>query len=82
MDPVERGRQAKRLLGDDVFQAAENEARSDIMEMWEHGETVEDREAAHGRLSGLGAIRTVLERYAAEVDVFEATQPVDEEITD
>lgn len=82
MDAIERGRQARRLLADEVLLEAFEEAREDTIEGWENAELLEHRESYHGQMRGLTAIREVLERYAAEVEHFEATNPpVNEETT-
>jgi len=78
VDHVERGRQAKRLLADDVLLEAFEEAREDTVEGWEHADLLEHRESYHGQMRGLKAVWEVLERYAAEVDVFEASQDYEE----
>ncbi len=79
---VERGRQARRLLADDVLLDAFTEAKANAMAQWISSKDPEEREKCHARVLAADEVQSVLEMYVGEVEVFEAQQPVDEETTD
>lgn len=78
-DAIERGRHARRLLGDDVLQEAFTDARADTIAEWIGADSIQMREELHARMLQADVIESVLQGYVADVEVFEAQQPVDEE---
>jgi len=69
MDEVEIGRQAARILNDDVFKLAVSMADDKFVDMWRHAPTPEERERAHALQSALVEVMKQLEIIAANGEI-------------
>lgn len=69
MDEVEIGRQAARILNDDVFKLAVSMADDRFVDMWRTAETPEGRERAHALQAALVEVMKQLEIIAANGEI-------------
>lgn len=65
---VREGRQARRILEDDVFQKAMRMADEDTVQQWRQAETVEEREQAHAQQAALGIVEKQLRALKSRVE--------------
>ena len=57
MGPIDQGREAARLLDDVTFQHVVEAATQRCIAEWRNdGSTMEEREAAHARITGIDAV--------------------------
>jgi hypothetical protein len=72
MNEIEAGRQAARILNDEVFKSAIQQADDSYIEMWRHARTPGERERAHALQAALAAVISELEVIVGRGDVEEA----------